>query len=335
LAPCSVTFYPRMAIKMSPQKFKAAYGGALLNLHWRQWQSLGLSGRVPGGWNATTDLEALIISTLAIGLSDRRLMLAAMEWLVTNDRLVNISRLKKIGRNFGQTTGGQAPVCFHPDTLALVSDLLKRSGKRGFIVRAAEGGAEQLKGCREALEAFRIRNLVSLPQLLAGPAHLQLAARSFFGNDARADVLAYLMLNQNGNPFLLAREVHSDYKNVYLIIDDWRRAGVVERRAGGDALVEKNRWFELFQVPPDAAYINWAPTLGALCQLEAALGSKPWADDQYLLSSLFRDLHPLLSPAVLAAGERLPEPARHKGGEYFEPFAGALLAALAKLGKQQ
>ena len=318
---------------MPPQKFKAAYGGALLNLHWRQWQSLGLSGRVPGGWGATLDLEALIVSTLAIGLADRRLMLAAMEWMVTNDRLVNISRLKKIGRNFGQTAGGQAPVCFHPDMLALVSDLLKRNGKRGFIVRPADGGSDQLKGCRETLEAFRIRNLVSLPQRLAGPAHLQLAARSFFGNDARADVLAYLLLNQNGNPFLLAREVHSDYKNIYLIIDDWRRAGVVERRGGADALVEKNRWFELFQVPPGTPYINWTATLGALCQVEAALGTAPWKDDRYLMSSLFRDLRPLLIPAALAAGERLPEPSRHKGGEYFEPFARALLAALQELGR--
>lgn len=319
---------------MSPQIFKSAYGGALLNLHWRQWQSLGLSGRVPGGWNATTDLEALIISTLAVGLADRRLLLAALEWVVSNDQLVNVSRLKRIGRDFGRTENATEPPCFTPDTLALVSDLLKRSGKKGFTAPPAGRDSGRVGEYRQALEAFRVRNLVFLPERLAGAAHLQLAARSLFGNDARADLLAYLLLNQDGNSFLLAREIGSDYKNVYLIMDGWRRAGITERRGKADLLADKPRWRELFQVPPETPYLNWAQTLGALGRLKAALESGPRAGDRYLLSSLFRELQPLLAPMASAAGERLPEPARHKGGEYFEPFAGTLLRALEGLGNQ-
>jgi hypothetical protein len=318
---------------MSLQKFKTAFRESLLNLHWRQWQALGLMGRVPRGWGATIDLEALIVSTLAIGLEDRRLLLAAMEWMVANDRLVSVSRLKNIGRDFGRAAGGKQPQCFEPGLLGLVSELLRKSGQRGFVTRPTGDDSGRLPEYRQALAGFKVRNVVSLPQRLAGAAHLQLTARSLLGNDIRADVLAYLLLNRDANPFGLAREVNSDYKNVYLIIEGWRRAGIVERRGKADVLAGKAPWFVLLQTPPQTFYVNWAETLGALCQIEAGLGTAPWAGDEYLLSSLFRDLHPIVSPLAEAVDERLPAPGRYQGAEYFAPFAGALLAALQKVGE--
>jgi hypothetical protein len=317
---------------MSPQKFKAAFGGALLNLHWRQWQALGVMGRVPGGWNATIDLEALIVSTLAIGLLDRRLLLAAMEWVASNDQLVSVSRIKSIGRDFGLPAGKPEPPCLEPGVLYLVSELLKRSGRRGFTARPAENGSPRLTAYSQVLGSFKVRHITALPDRLAGAAHLQLAARSLFGNDARADLLAWLLLNQGGNPFLLAREIHSDYKNVYLIMEGWRRSGLVERRGKTDFLTGKARWLELLQTPAGTPYVNWASFFGALCRVEASLKTEPWAGDQYLLSSLFRDIHPMASPAALVAEVRLPAPARYRGGEYFEPFAKELLGAMEKLG---
>lgn len=316
------------------KKFKPAFKEAWLSLHWRQWQALGLMGNVPGGWQATIDLEALIVSTLSAGLKDRRLLLAAMEWLIAYDHLVNFSRLKKIGRSFGAGEKSAGPKFPGPRALALVSELLVKNGKRGFAAGPAGGDAGDLAEYRRALEGYKPRRLVSLPVRLSGAACLQLTARSLLGNDARADALAYLLLNRDGNPHEVSREIGSDYKNVYLIMEGWRRAGITERRGKADVLTGKKSWRQLLAVPPGARYVNWSRFLGALCRVDAAMEAEPWAGDEYLISALFREARPELETAAEAAGVRLPEPGRYKGGEYFEPFAGAVMEVLEKLGKE-
>lgn len=317
----------------SLKKFKPAFREAWLSLHWRQWQALGLMGNVPGGWEATIDLEALIVSTLAVGLADRRLLLAAVEWLDTYGSLVNFSRLKKMGRSFGAAEKGSGPNCPGLQALALVSELLVKNGKRGFMAAPVGDEAGYPAEYRRALAGYKPRRLVSLPGRLSGAACLQLTARSLLGNDARADALAYLLLNRDGNPHEISREINSDYKNVYLIMEGWRRAGITERRGKAEALAGKKVWLELLAVPARTRYVNWRRFLSALCQVDAALNQPPWSGDEYLLSSLFRDLHPEMGTAAEAAGVRLPEPELFKGGGYFGPFAGAVLELLGNLGK--
>jgi hypothetical protein len=315
------------------KNFKPSFKKAWLSMHWRQWQALGLMGNVAGGWKATIDLEALIVSTLAAGLGDRRLLLAALEWVIAYDHLVNFSRLKKIGRSFGAVGKSAGPIFPGPQALVLVSELLVKNGKRGFAAGQAGDDDGALAEYRQALEGYKSRRLVALPVRLSGAVCLQLTARSLLGNNARADVLAYLLLNRDGNPHEVSKEIGSDYKNVYLIMEGWRRAGITERRGKADVLTEKKCWRQLLDVPPETRYVNWSRFLGALGRVDAAMEVEPWSGDEYLLSGLFRELRPGLETAAEAAGVRLPEPGRYKGAAYFEPFAGAVMEVLEKLGK--
>ncbi len=62
-------------------EFKKGFVDKLIEIHWRHWTTLGVASHVKPEKTWVVDLEPLIISTLAIGLHDKRLLSSSFEWL--------------------------------------------------------------------------------------------------------------------------------------------------------------------------------------------------------------------------------------------------------------
>ena len=78
-------------------------------------------------------------------------------------------------------------------------------------------------------------------------------------------------------------------------------------------------------------YLNWTKTFLFLDRLTKALSISPWCDDEYLLSSLFRDLFIEGKSIGKSLNINIPEPFHYLGTQYFSPFALGVLSIVKKL----
>lgn len=281
-----------MATVMSPKRFRAELRERLLELHWRQWCALGVTGQVEPERHWVVDLEALVASTLALGRDDARLSKLARKWLVLNREWVSIPRLRRISKAFAPPEDSAASV---PEPVA-----------------AARGRAKAT------------RPVVTQPVLL------QLQLRALFGMDVRADVFGYLLFNKDGNSSSIARVLYVDQKRVYNVLERWNTAGVVRRVPGGYSLVPDAVPAAVARARDETEWVNWAVTYVALHRLHKSL-AKAATDDPYVLSSLFRDVQAEIEPATAAVGIHVASADRHPGAAYFGPFADGVMAWLGRL----
>ncbi len=69
----------------------------LLDFAWAQWSQLGVSGAAPARRESrAADPEALLLFTLEIGRHDPRLFDEVLDWLVLNESLVSVQRLRNL-----------------------------------------------------------------------------------------------------------------------------------------------------------------------------------------------------------------------------------------------
>ena len=66
-------------MEISLREFKEKFYSGLLDIHRRHWTALGVASHVKPEKTRIVDLEPLIISTLTIGLQDKRLLSSSIE----------------------------------------------------------------------------------------------------------------------------------------------------------------------------------------------------------------------------------------------------------------
>jgi len=227
-----------MATAMSPNRFRAELRELRLELHWRQWCALGVAAQVKPESRWVVDLEALAVSTMALGQEDARLLRLAQEWLALNREWASTPRLRRIGHAFGNglTTS--------------VSGLL--AGARG-------------------------RAKVAKP-VVTQPVLLQLQLRALLGMDVRADVFGYLLFHKDGNSSSIARAIYVDQRRVYDVLERWGAAGVVRRVPGGHSLVPDAVPAMAAEAREQTEWHNWTATYLTLDRLEKSLARVPAGD---------------------------------------------------------
>ena len=86
---------------MFATRFRQVFTDAVLELLWRQWSSLGVSGHINATGNAyILDPEALLLFSSFFARFDQRLYDLVIEWLLLNGESINIPRLKAILKKF-------------------------------------------------------------------------------------------------------------------------------------------------------------------------------------------------------------------------------------------
>ena len=74
-------------MKMLLTSFRREFHDRLLDLLWRQWTALGVTGQVSPCKRTVLDPEALLLISCTVGRHDARLFDAMLEWLQVNGRI--------------------------------------------------------------------------------------------------------------------------------------------------------------------------------------------------------------------------------------------------------
>jgi hypothetical protein len=326
-------------MEASLREFKEKFYNALLDIHWKQWAALGVTSHVKAEGKWIIDLEPLTVSTLTVGLHDKRLLSSSTEWLVKKGEWINLSRLKRIVKVFLERSPGLKEPALLPEILGLFIDTYNKNARNKIKFGKCDSDGLRknlINEYKTFFNAFKIRNIITEPRLHHSSL-IQLLLRSILGVDAHTEILIYLLANESGNSNSIAKEIYYNQKNIYTILERWSRAQMVtkisEQKIPRYSLNRKKELLCAFGLKEIPRYINWTRTFLLLDRLSKALSTPPWSDDEYLLSSLFRDLFNESKSLGKSLGINMPEPAHYPGKQYFSPFALGVLSILKKLSK--
>ncbi len=87
-------------MSISLGEFKSAVLENLLELLWRQWSALGVSGSSRTQEKSVVDPEALLLLTLTVARYDVRLFDEVLEWVDVNGVFLNVHRLKNLLKQY-------------------------------------------------------------------------------------------------------------------------------------------------------------------------------------------------------------------------------------------
>jgi len=106
---------------------------------------------------------------------------------------------------------------------------------------------------------------------------------------------------------------------------------ISERNISGYAFNRKEEWLQAIGLKEMPKYINWTKTFLLFDQLSKALYTPSWSDDEYLLSSFFRNVYRESASIGRSLHINIPEPSHFPGKQYFAPFASGILDIGKKL----
>ena len=326
-------------MEMRLREFKEKFFDSLIEIHWRQWTTLGVTSHVKPEKTWIIDLDPLIISTLGIGLHDKRLLSLSIEWLTKNGEWINLSRLKRVVKVFSERLPELRAPSLYPEIVELFVDTYNRSARYKINYPKIDSYGAEGKGInnyKTFFSNFKVRNVTTEPKLQL-PSMIQLLLRNIFGVDAHTEILIYLLAHEGGNSNSIAKEIFYNQKNIYTILERWSHAQMVtkisEQKMPRYSLNRKKELLHAIGLKEMPNYLNWTRTFLLLGGLAKAISIPPWSDDEYLLSSLFRDSFNETKSIGRSLQINIPEPSHYPGKQFFSPFALGVVSILNRLTK--
>jgi len=321
-------------MKTSLKEFKKDFNNQLLNIHWKQWECLGIGSRLEEEKKWIIDLEALLGSTIFMGQFDKRLFSSALEWLYEYGEWINVSRLKRIGAYYYKDDDKLNVPLASKSIYHLVENIIKRR-RRVDDPKQIQEQVEQYNlpsDYQQVLEKFQVRRVTTGPEVQKPPL-LSLLLRGFFGVNARAEVLLYLFYAKEGSSNQIAKTIQFDQKIVYRILEKWTEAGFIDKESGRKYIMSNPDLYSILLKSTDNSvkYLNWINTFHVLARVLKVLNTKPWENDAYLLSSFFRHISEDIKRTARSVDVSFSDSRLFKGEEYLSPFIKDIMNILKKL----
>jgi len=316
---------------------------------WDQWAQLGVFAPTSRRDQTAADPEALLLFTLEVGRSDPRLFDETLDWLLTNERLVSVQRLRNL--------------CHDDDDRDLVEGALLWLGRQRPRSRSAPPRGQERRATeprplfydvarqvREPDEAFLAVGLLKPATEPSGksrapdpdlPINFAFRMRHLFGLGTRAEVVRYLLTASitDASALLIADAAAYAKRNVSETLTSLVAARSVTAYEHGNErryYLERVLWAQFLRFQADGwpTYRDWPRLLGAVCQLFRWL-QDPSLDQltPYMLSSNARTLMEQIEPDLAVAGVQLSQTPGLQGEDYWQTFtetAERLLASLER-----
>ena len=180
----------------------------LAGLAWSLWTELGVAGTKRKHSNYLIDPEELILLTAVIAKKDPRLRDEGLDWCAKFHRYISVGRLRMLIKNFEENI--QESFSIFAATLNAVAD-----SKWHLFTNASP--LKFIPSEKSTLTAFEF------------PAMLYFRLRAFFGVNARADLIAFFLANQQSSLTAAdATEIGYSKRNLADVLDELTRAGIFQ-----------------------------------------------------------------------------------------------------------
>lgn len=305
---------------MQISALRSHLSSALLDFAWDEWAQMGILAAAGRSRRWTQDPEALLLLTFEIARDDPRLFDEILDWLVRNEPLISVRRLRML--------------CDGPQDerlSAAVLEWVKRQRRPHAPVRELESMEEEAEAlfrtadlpaprADPAFGAFGFTRPVAQPSGksrepdYAAPINLAFRLRQLLGVGARAEAVRYL-LTAATEPVTVADIAGSagySKRNVQEALSSLHAAGVAKVVSGGGEqrfAVDRSRWAHLLDLEPHElpVYRDWPRLLGALRRIVRWLARPELhAESDYLRASQAADLLDAVRPELSKAGVIMP-----------------------------
>lgn len=267
-------------MKTSLKVYRNEFRDQVLDLLWRQWTTLGVAGHGDRWRGSPIDPEALLLLTCTAGRYDARLFDAMVEWVGVNGHYINVQRLRRIlateGFDGERVLRSVAATASNPVSAAKWATTRKvvrkgepeplfylKDGRPLPIVRDHDPVFEEHGLLRDSYEARGVVQSFRPEQA----ANLVLRLRAFLGVNARCEILAYLLLHDQGSPSSLARDVYYFPLTISKAMAEMRDSGYLVSRINGrrrDHRLVPGGWHDLLMGDEHPAWIVWPRLFRAL-----------------------------------------------------------------------
>jgi len=334
------------------QNFRNDFLDSMLTFLWQQWSTLGAPGYSDGDDPRIIDPEALLLFSLTISRYDARLFDEIMDWLARHGDYINIQRLKRM----------LAEESFSAQQLLLaVAAVMAEQGKASKWGRLAELSPVPDKTAslffnQEGLPinhfgaadpVFAKYGFLRPPWCARDHTHtiqimkhsgLLFRLRALFGNNARADIILYLLTHESGHPRRIARECYYFQKTVQDALVEMAASGIVRVQSRGKEKhyrLAREDWYQLLQITePAPIWLSWPLLFSALEKIWAKIGDPEFANlDELVQSSELRQLMKIIRPKNELSGLGLfwEDDAFYPGNDYLKVFVQDISDLIEKL----
>lgn len=258
---------------------------AVLGLSWGQWTAIGVAG-VRASERTIADPEALLVATVSIGRYDARLFDEMLDWVAANARLLDVSRLRRLGEEAGLEQRRLLAVVAQmaldrgaqPSIRKLADDLtLAREDGAAYEVRplfaawGREGNAwvdadELFRAAGFARSAPELRGMSRLPNPDL-PACLRFRARALVGPGARAETLTYLWTHEWAHGRLIAQRSAVSQAAIAEYLSTLADASLVTKREDGRRTLYRAAPALLAAAASTPEYVDWVRAWPALVEI--------------------------------------------------------------------
>lgn len=335
----------------SLNEFKKTILESLLDLLWRQWTAIGVSGYGNAEESKVVDPEALLLLTLTVARYDARLFDEVLDWLEVNGDFLNVQRLQNLVKQFD----------FQAKTeLSAVAELLGQKSSvalkwKKLATKYSQDNESSLfymkdgrpmpvpNDCDEIFQRHGLlrppvkkRNL-SQPFPREGTPTLLLRLRALLGVNLRCEILCLLGSVDEIHPSLIAKLIGQNPRSTQNVLAEMVHSGVVQVRTSAREKIYSLSLGVLDQLLRPDGFTPWRNSVPLFRALEILwLGvSDPKRQnlDDLLLASEWRRLTEKIQTLLGDAGmgQPLRESKAFTGEKYYEVFQKDIRQVLARL----
>jgi hypothetical protein len=261
-------------MKIPTPNAKSELRDPLLQLLWRQWSALGVSGQLASG-RAMIDPEALVLVSSAFARYDARLFDEMFDWLRTNGTWINVLRLTRLQKEHALGDASiLAALAEHltEDSANLKWKVLLKAepakGLSALFPHLAVLGRMDEKFARWGWQRPPVeRRGLSREPRTDQPSTFLVKLRALFGRQSRAEVLGWLLSHEAGHPAQVARETGYFRGSVQNVLNELELSGHVQASRRGREKhfsAAKAQWHFLltWTDDPAAEFPRWLPWAG-------------------------------------------------------------------------
>lgn len=320
---------------MSQKDFRNLFLENILNFLWRQWSALGVLGEARTKDTWLYDPEPMLLFSLEMGRYEPRLFDEVVDWLIVNNKWIDMQRLRgilrekdEIDRNligavaaFLANKGNErkwnnlsqfckshvSNIPNNPESL-----FCEKNGKSHPITKTPDPSFLTYSFNRPQLRVRRMTRKVPITSHNT----LRFLLRALFGLGSRAECLVYLLTHDAGHPPEVARAIGLSVRGTQDALIELSRSGLILTRIKGKRKIEywlsQERWWEFLSKGniseiKKPIWIDWISLYSALSQVWTTLNeiSKEGMSD-YMRSSKLRDSMGVVGSELSKSGLDIP-----------------------------